>query len=200
MGLGRALGDVGTNFVVRVPGVEYSWIGASLDAGASGVIVPSVASLEDARAAVRAAFYPPLGERSWGPFSPMWDTAAPGVDEANASVQCAVMIETRGALEEVDEIAALDGVGLLFIGPVDLSLALGTDVAGLLAATGPDDPVPTILRAAARHGKPVAAFAGHPDGVPAMRALGIDRIAVTTDIALAAIGAQRVLEMVADDR
>lgn len=193
--LGRALGDVGTNFVVRVPGVEHSWIGASLDAGAAGVIIPSVTSVADARAAVRAAYYPPQGERSWGPFSPMWDAAAPDAGQANAQVQCAVMIETVGALESVEEIAAIDGVGLLFLGPVDLSLALGTSVEDLLADTSEDGPVPTILRAASRHGKGVAAFAGHPDGVSPIHALGIDRIAVATDIALVEIGAQRVLEI-----
>lgn len=193
--LGRALGDIGTNVVVRVPGVEHSWIGASLDAGAAGVIIPSVASVEDARAAVAATFYPPLGERSWGPFTPMWDAEAPGADEANAQVQCAVMIETAGALEQVEEIAALDGVGLLFLGPVDLSLALGTTMPELLAATGEGDPVPRIIAAARRHGKGVAAFAGHPDSVPALRAVGIDRVAVATDIALVALGAQRVDEL-----
>lgn len=107
--LGRALGDVDTNFVVRVPGVDHSWIGASLDAGAAGVVIPSVVSVDDARAAVRAAFYPPLGERSWGPLTPMWDGYAPDAERANAQVQCAVMIETTGALEAVEEIAAVDG-------------------------------------------------------------------------------------------
>lgn len=194
--LGRALGDVGANFVVRVPGVEHSWIGASLDAGAAGVIIPSVASVDDARAAVRATYYPPLGDRSWGPFSPMWDVTPPSTEQANAAVQCAVMIETAGALDAVEQIAALPGVSMLFLGPVDLSLALGITLADLLAGTAEQDPVPSILRAAARHGKPVAAFAGHPDGVPAMRALGIDRVAVTTDIALAAIGAAAVLDRV----
>ena len=195
VGLGRALGDVGTNFVVRVPGVEHSWIGASLDAGAAGVIIPSVASVEDARSGLAATFYPPLGERSWGPFTPMWDAEAPDAQEANALVQCAVMIETAGALEAVEEIAALDGVGLLFLGPVDLSLALGTTVAELLEAKGEGDPVPRILAAARRHGKDVAAFAGHPATVPALRAIGIDRVAVATDIALVALGAERVLEL-----
>ncbi|MGO1166126.1 MAG: HpcH/HpaI aldolase family protein [Janibacter sp.] len=193
--LGRALGDVGTNFVVRVPGVDHSWIGASLDAGAAGVIVPSVTSVEDARAGVRATFYPPLGERSWGPLTPMWDGYAPDAERANAHVQCAVMIETAGALDAVEEIAALDGVGLLFLGPVDLSLSLGVSIDELLSDTAPSGPVPRILAAARRHGGDVAAFAGDPSRVPALRALGIDRIAVSTDIALVALGAQQVLDL-----
>lgn len=193
--LGRALGDVGTNFVVRVPGVDHSWIGASLDAGAAGVIIPSVASVDDARAGVRATFYPPLGERSWGPLTPMWDGYAPDAERANAHVQCAVMIETEGALEAVEEIAELDGVGLLFLGPVDLSLSLGVDIDHLLADDSPTGPVPRIIAAARRNGRDVAAFAGDPSRVPALRALGIDRVAVATDIALVALGARAVLDL-----
>lgn len=193
--LGRALGDVGTNFVVRVPGIDHAWIGASLDAGAAGVVVPSIASLEDARHAVRATYYPPLGERSWGPLTPMWDGYAPDAERANSQVQCAVMIETSGALEAVEEIAALDGVGLLFLGPVDLSLSLGTSVDALLSDSSETGPVPRILAAARRNGTDVAAFAGDPARVPELRALGIDRIAVTTDIVLVALGAQQVLDL-----
>lgn len=193
--LGRALGDVGTNFVVRVPGVDQSWIGASLDAGAAGVVIPSVASVEDAREGVLATYYPPLGDRSWGPMTPMWDGYAPDAERANAQVQCAVMIETAGALDAVEQIAALDGVSLLFLGPVDLSLSLGVEMDDLLADTTASGPVPRILAAARRNGSDVAAFAGHPDQVPALRDLGITRIAVATDIALVALGAERVLDL-----
>lgn len=193
--LGRALGDVEANFVVRVPGVDHAWIGASLDAGAAGVIVPSIASVEDAQEAVRATYYPPLGERSWGPLTPMWDGYAPDAERANAHVQCAVMIETAGALDAVEEIAALDGVNLLFLGPVDLSLSLGMSLDDLLADTSDSGPAGRILAAARGHGVEVAAFAGDPSRVPALRALGIDRIAVATDIALVALGAQQVLDL-----
>lgn len=193
--LGRALGDVGTNFVVRVPGVDHSWIGASLDAGAAGVIIPSVGSTDDALAGVRATFYPPLGERSWGPLTPMWAGYAPDAERANAHTQCAVMIETVGALEAVEEIAALEGVGLLFLGPVDLSLSLGISIDELLDDDSPSGPVPRIRAAAHRNGSEVAAFAGDPSRVPALRALGIDRIAVATDIAVVSLGAQRVLDL-----
>lgn len=196
--LGRALGDVGTNFVVRVPGIDHAWIGASLDAGAAGVVVPSIASVEDARQAVRATYYPPLGERSWGPLTPMWDGYAPDAERANAQVQCAVMIETAGALDAVEQIAALDGVNLLFLGPVDLSLSLGLGLDALLADDSPDGPVGRILAAARRHDIEVAAFAGDPSRVPALRALGIDRIAVATDIALVALGARAVLDLTED--
>lgn len=192
---GRMLGDIGANFVVRVPGVEQTAIGAALDAGAAGVIVPSVTSLDDAREAVRATYYPPLGERSWGPFASIWDRQAPDAESANAAVQCAVMIETAGALAAVEEIAALDGVSVLFLGPVDLSLALGRDLDDLLADHTPGAPIPRIVAAAAGHGRTVAAFAGDPAKVEPLRAHGIHAIAVATDIALTDLGARAVLEL-----
>lgn len=65
----------------------------------------------------------------------------------------------------------------------------------MLADTSATGPVPRILAAAQRHDIDVAAFAGHPDQVPALRALGITRIAVATDIALVALGAERVLDL-----
>jgi 4-hydroxy-2-oxoheptanedioate aldolase len=191
--MGRALGDVDANFVVRVPGVDPVWIGASLDAGAAAVIVPTIVSADDAAAAVTAAYYPPGGQRSWGPLSDLWGAAAPSPGTANELVQCIPMIETREALTDVSAIAAVEGVTALFLGPFDLSLALGTTVDELLAATGDDDPIPTIVRAAERQGKRVVAFAGDPARVPAFRAFGIGAVAVATDLALLDLGSRQVI-------
>ena len=103
------------------------------------------------------------------------------------------MIETRAAFEDVDAIAAVDGVDALFIGPFDLSLSLGMTIDELLAATGDDDPIPTIVASGARHGKHVIAFAGVPSRVPAFEAFGIAALAVATDLALLRLGAERAL-------
>lgn len=198
MELGRMLGDIGANFVVRVPGVEQTAIGAALDAGAAGVIVPSVTSIADAEQVVRATYYTPLGQRSWGPFASLWDRQAPDAASANAAAQCAVMIETAGALDDVEQIAALDGVSCLFLGPVDLSLALGRDLDDVLADHAPGAPIPRIVAAAAASGRTVAAFAGDPSRVNALRAHGIRAIAVATDIALTDLGARAVLDLTAE--
>ena len=191
--IGRALGDVGANVVVRVPGVDPVWIGAALDVGAAAVIVPTVGSTDDAVAIVEAAAYPPAGQRSWGPLTDLWGGIAPDPAAANARVQCIPMIETRAALDDVDAIAAVEGVHALFIGPFDLSLSLGFAIDDLLAATGDDDPIPTIVAAAARHGRTVIAFAGVPERAPAFRAFGIEALAVATDLGLLDLGADRAL-------
>ena len=130
--VGRALADTDAALVVRVPSVDPVWIGAALDAGAVAVVVPSVTSRADAVLAARASRYPPEGERSWGPFAPQWAGAALDPVAANAAVRCLVMVETVGALADVDAIAATPGVDGLFVGPFDLALALGTTVDALL--------------------------------------------------------------------
>ena len=191
--LGRALGDAAAPFVVRVPGVDAGAIGAALDAGASAVIVPSVNNTSDAVLAARAARYPPLGERSWGPFPPLWGASAPQPGAANEATRCLVMVETPGALAEVEQIAATDGVDGLFVGPLDLALGLGTTVEDLLEDRRPGNALGTVVDAARRHGILVGAFAGTPANALRLRAHGIHCLALTTDLAVVATGAAALL-------
>lgn len=112
--------------IVRVPWNEPGIIGAVLDAGAQGVIIPMVNSVEEARAAVRACRYVPHGgARSWGP-----GLAAPRLDGdylewAERSVACIPMIETDHAIRDLEAILAVPGVDAVYVGPADLSLTLG---------------------------------------------------------------------------
>lgn len=188
--LGRTLAGVGVPFAVRVPELDFAWIGAALDAGASTVIVPQVDSAAEAAAAVAATFYPPVGGRSWGPFPSLWGAPAPSATEANAATRCAVMIESAAGLEHVHEIAAVPGVGMLFVGPFDLSLSLGVPVETGLATGGP---VATIVAAAAAHRVAVGAFAGDPDKAARLRAVGVDCLAVATDVGLLKAGGAQEL-------
>lgn len=194
LALARALDGGPVPFLVRVPAVDAAWVGAALDAGAAAVVVPSVTGLADAQAAVRASHYPPGGERSWGPFPPLWGGTATDPAAANARQQCWVMVETAGALAEVEDVAALPGVDALFVGPFDLALSLGTTVAALLRDTSDGNPLGRVVAAARRHGVLVGAFAGSPEVATLLRAHGIGCLAVTTDTALLAIGAAAVLD------
>ncbi|MBR7741770.1 aldolase [Phycicoccus sp. BSK3Z-2] len=195
--VGRALADAPVPWLVRVPGVDPAWIGAALDAGASGVVVPSVTGRTDAERAALAARYPPLGERSWGPFPPLWGGDAPDVEAANEAVRCWVMVETPGALDDVDGIAATPGVDGLFVGPLDLALSHGTTPEALLADRSEGAPVPRVVAAAERQGIAVGAFAGTPENTALLRAQGIGFVAVTSDAAVVAAGARAVLDATA---
>jgi 4-hydroxy-2-oxoheptanedioate aldolase len=122
-----AINAAGTPAVIRTLWNDPGLIGFALDMGAAAVIAPMVNSVEQAKALVKAAKYPPLGQRSWGGYNMV---QASGVTEgeylkqANAENLVFAMIETQEALDLVDEIAAVPGLDGLFVGPSDLSIAL----------------------------------------------------------------------------
>jgi 4-hydroxy-2-oxoheptanedioate aldolase len=115
--------------LVRVAANDVSPIGRALDAGAAGVIVPLINSAEEAASAVAACRYPAAGVRSYGPGRHMRGVGRtlPEVDEA---VIVLAMIETAEGLANVEAIAATRGLDGLYIGPSDLSVALGGAGAG----------------------------------------------------------------------
>jgi 4-hydroxy-2-oxoheptanedioate aldolase len=177
--------------LVRVASREAALIGRALDAGADGVVVPLVDSVADAQAAVAASHYPPLGARSWGPLHGSLPAYGPGSDTGKHAVPlCAVMIETAAGLDAVELIAAVPGVDMIFVGPFDLSLALGLTVDELLAARSVDAPLPRITRACAAAGILAGAYAGTPERAALLAAAGFGWIAATTDAGLLALGAE----------
>ena len=126
----QAIATTPTTAMVRVPVAEASWIGRVLDAGAAGVIVPLIDTADQARAAVEACRYPPRGRRSYGPFRAAVLAGGSYSPQADADVICLVMIETRSGLDNLDAILDVPGIDGVFVGPNDLSLALGLPPAG----------------------------------------------------------------------
>jgi 4-hydroxy-2-oxoheptanedioate aldolase len=187
------LGDV--ELVVRVPSCDFTAIGVALDAGARAVIVPQIESAAEAQRAVIATFYPPIGGRSWGPLGRMWGGPTLTSEEANRSTTCAVMIESAGALWQVEEIAAVDGVSQLFVGPYDLSLSLGTTVPALLDDDSESSPLTRIVQIAAAYGHTVGGFAGTPELADRFRERGISCVAVATDLWVTSEGARAALRL-----
>ncbi|MGE0860088.1 MAG: HpcH/HpaI aldolase/citrate lyase family protein [Gammaproteobacteria bacterium] len=125
VGMIRAIDLGGVTPLVRVPWNEPGIIGRMLDAGAMGVVVPMIQDADDARRAVDACLYPPAGRRSFGPIRVGTRDGAGYFASANERVAVIPMIETADALANVEAIAAVPGVDALFVGPFDLSIALG---------------------------------------------------------------------------
>ena len=127
--MSRAADLVGTTTIARVPGQAPHFILRALDAGVQGVQVPWVNSGAEALAVAQAAKYPPDGIRGLAPArgTEFWMTApVPEViQHANDETLVVVQIEGREAVEKAEEIAAVDGVDVIFIGPADLSSSLG---------------------------------------------------------------------------
>ncbi len=178
----RSYPEESAELAVRVAANDFAAIGAALDVGATTVIVPQVDSPAEAARAVAAMFYPPRGRRSWGQLVQTWGQAAIEPEPANARTTCAVMIESADALDRVEGIAAVPGVGCLFIGPYDLSLTLGTTVDAVLDDESPRSPLARITAAAADHGLFVGAFGGAPAYADRFAARGITCLVVATDL------------------
>ena len=124
----QAMGGYGVVPIVRAPWNDMVWIKRILDAGAYGVMVPSVNTREQAIAAVQACKYPPLGVRgiAGSPRAAGFgrDTAS-YLKRANDEILVIVQVETPQAVENLDEIGKVPGVDALFIGPMDLSTSMG---------------------------------------------------------------------------
>jgi len=114
----------GSNPIARAPWNEPGAIGKLLDGGAMGVIVPMVNTEEEAKAAVSASKYPPLGSRSYGPAGVL-NRYEEYFNRSEDQVATIVMIETAQALGNVDAIVNTPGVDAVYVGPSDLSISHG---------------------------------------------------------------------------
>jgi 2-keto-3-deoxy-L-rhamnonate aldolase RhmA len=170
--------------VVRVP-EGPAQIGRMLDAGASGVIVPQVASPEQAEEPARAVRY--AGTRGISPFSRGNRYGQSGPDfraTADAALACIIQIERASALAAVDAIAALPDVDGLLMGPADLSADLGCALD--LAGQELQDAARRIGEAAARHAKTAGLHMARADQAPAFRELGFTMLSCTFESAVLA--------------
>ncbi|MQA35115.1 HpcH/HpaI aldolase family protein [Modestobacter roseus] len=119
----------GVSAIVRVPGLDPGLVQRVLDAGAEGVMVPHVDTVEQARSAAAAVRFPPLGERGVGSTSragawgaqPLAEYLRFGQEEAMLIAQ----IESAAGVRNAEEIAAVDGVDALLVGTVDLAVSEG---------------------------------------------------------------------------
>jgi 4-hydroxy-2-oxoheptanedioate aldolase len=184
----------GAELVVRAAVNDFAAVGEALDAGATTVIVPQVDSPTDAARAVAATFYPPRGGRSWGQFGVTWGRTPVEPAALDDRTTCAVMIESATALGAVESIAAVPGVGCLFVGPYDLSLTLGTTVDALLDDDAADAPLARVVAAGRDHGVTVGAFAGTTAYADRFAAHGITCLAVATDLGLLDAGVAATLD------
>jgi len=121
----QAIGTTETIPFVRVPWNEMGIIGKVLDAGAMGVIIPMVNSVEEAKQAVAACRYFPLGSRSFGPTRASYYAGTDYFLGANEQIACIPMIETKQAVERLDDILSVPGIDAVYVGPADLSITLG---------------------------------------------------------------------------
>lgn len=185
----RALALGGTNAVVRVPVGETWIIKQALDLGAQTLLVPMVDTGEQAAEVVRATRYAPEGVRGLGASVARvsgWGRVAEYATNANAEIGVIVQAETRAAIENLDDILAVEGVDCVFIGPADLSADMGyrgnpgaAEVQAVIADAG------RRIRAA---GKAAGIFHYDAADYPRYIAQGFTFFAVGADVALMRTG------------
>lgn len=182
--------------LVRVSECNAAEITKALDAGAAGLICPMINSALEAEAFVRAARYPPLGRRSFGPYrSALGWSGTPGdlCRKANQEVTLLAMIETSGALNELDAILGTEGLSGVFIGPNDLGLTLGFDPSSSPAGEVLETVEMIVTRAHAA-GKKAGVYCADGQTARRMAALGFDLVNVGIDLAWAAQGVAAALK------
>jgi 4-hydroxy-2-oxoheptanedioate aldolase len=185
-GVVPAAASYGVPTVVRAESTERIRAGRLLDLGAAGVMFPRIEGPEDAAEAIRHLRYPPRGDRGVATYNRMchYGLDPSALDRSDESVLGVVQIETSGALATVEQIAALDGVDVLFVGPRDLSSALG--VPGDLTAPVYLDALQRVLTAAMGSGKSAGLLVPDGGAASAMTAAGWQFLAIGSDTTILA--------------
>ena len=186
-----------TNVVpmARVNWNEPGQIMKILDAGAYGIICPMVSNREQAEKFVQACMYPPKGYRSFGPIRGLMYGGADYGDHANEEILKIAMIETKESLDKLDEIMSTPGVDGIYIGPADLSLAIGEKP----SFDKPEsDPVYPVIMKILEHAKKNNIFAGLHNMTPEYGQKMIDKgfqfITVGSEQRFMSSGAKSVVE------
>ena len=113
--------------MVRIPNHDTSTILKVLDLGAQGIMVPQIDDFNQAKQLSEALFYPPKGSRGKAPSvrATKYGSSPAYLANANSQLVCMLQVETESILEDLDKVASLETVDVLFIGPVDLTSSLG---------------------------------------------------------------------------
>ncbi len=172
--------------MVRVPRGEYTWIARALDLGAHGVMIPMVESAEQARSVVQACRYPPLGRRGAAFGFAQCDYQGGDVGEKirkyHERTLVIAQIETERGLEQVEKIAAVDGIDVLWVGHFDLSNFMG--IPAQFNHPAFDAAMRKVAQVARAHGKAAGFMATDAAWIARAREMGYTMIAGGTDTGL----------------
>lgn len=181
----RAIESGGAEPLLRVPSHDPALLKRVLDQGARSIMVPMVETADEARAIVDACRYPPLGRRGYAGSvvrASQFGFRQTYAREAHDDLFLALQIESFKGVENVEAIAAIDGVDLIFIGPNDLANSMGylerIEEPKVLKA------IDRTLAGARKAGKPVAIVPHAGRDASACAAMGFAMVAGVADIAL----------------
>jgi len=185
-GVGSSGGGVSP--LVRIPAAEAWWVKRALDSGAHGVMVPLLKSAAEVRDVVSWARYPPKGTRGFGPmYTHLAFGGACSAEEYRKGaddVLVIIQIENKDAMDNLEEIAHVEGLDVLFIGPYDLSLSLGVPFGG----DAHQEAIVRVREVAHKYGKKAAIYCSNGAQARVRAQEGFDMISVATDVDVLAKG------------
>jgi len=179
----RAAENASTSPVVRIrcndPGAALE----ALDLGAAGLHIPQIASPEDALRAVRATKFPPLGCRGFNPYVRAAQYGTVGIDTfrkaSDEDTLVVLHIEAHESIGKIEEILAVPGIDVAFLGPYDLSQTLG--IPGEVTHARVREAMRAVVRAAKPHGVAVGCFANDPEQAEIWLGEGVSYLTYSVD-------------------
>ncbi len=181
---------------IRIPGINYNYIARALDLGASGIMVPMVNTPDDAIKIVQSSKYPPQGIRGAG-FGFAHDNyinqnPLSYIKNANNNLINIIQIETKKALQNVKEIASVNGVDCLWVGHFDLTNFLG--IPGDFSSKIYLNAINEIVDAAVTHKKSLGIMVNNKQELETYYRLGFNMIAVGTEMNILSRSISQILK------
>ncbi len=181
---------------IRIPEIKYNYIARALDLGASGIMVPMVNTPDDAIKIVQSSKYPPQGKRGAG-FGFAHDNyinqnPLSYIEKANNSLINIIQIETKKALQNVQEIASINGVDCLWVGHFDLTNFLG--IPGDFHSKIYLKAINEIVDAAGAHKKSLGIMVNNKQELETYYKLGFNMIAVGTEMNILSRSISQILK------
>lgn len=178
--------------IVRVGAPHADLIARVLDWGADGIMVPHVSSVAEAEVCIRAAHYPPRGRRGMARTvrASGYGLRSPDISQPPLLI---AQIETIEAVENARDIAKVEGVDVLFVGPADLQFDLGARPE--MATRDYEACLREVAAASAAAGKPCGILIRNPAEVGMFCSLGFTHVAIDSDLGILRAGYQQILTM-----
>lgn len=189
----QALSSTPATPMARCSQNDFGEINKLLDSGAYGIICPMIDSAEDARRFVDACRYPPMGRRSFGPTRGMLYGGPDYFTHANDTILTYAMIETPDGLKNLEAICAVPGLDGIFVGPSDLSLALGVPPSPKWKQPPLSDALGHILSVTRAAGRMAGIFCSSNEFAVDAKQLGFDFIVQANDAVLLKAAAERAV-------
>jgi 4-hydroxy-2-oxoheptanedioate aldolase len=189
----QGISTTGTVPMARVPWLDPAHLMKAFDAGAYAVICPMINTAEEAEKLVAWTHYPPRGTRSFGPIRALLYGGTDYPEHADETIVVFAMIETRQGLDNLDEILKVPGLDAVYVGPSDLSLALGCKPTFDDVDPPAAEAIEMIVRKATEAGKIAGCHNGTAEFALKRIGMGFRFVTVSSDARLMAAGSQQVL-------